>query len=116
MDVSMTRCANCGSMMEIVRVRCEGCDITMDGKFERSPLARLSLADQAFVVAFLRHHGSLKKMEHLFDISYPTVKNRVNAINAQLDRSFEAPPPNSVILGQLARGEITVNEAIERLG
>jgi hypothetical protein len=69
-----------------------------------------------FVVAFVRHHGSIKKMEALFDISYPTVKNRLNAIGAALDKSFEAPSPNAAVLEQLARGEITVDEALERMG
>jgi hypothetical protein len=67
------------------------------------------------VVAFIRHHGSIKKMERLFGISYPTVKNRLRAISRQLDRDFEVPSPNSEILDQLSRGEITVDEALERL-
>ena len=72
-------------------------------------------AHQAFVIAFVRHHGSIKKMESLFGISYPTVKNRLNAIAARLDTAFEAPLSNSDILDQLARGEITVDEALARL-
>jgi hypothetical protein len=98
--------------------------MAMEGAFEVSPLARLSLADQAFVIAFVRHHGSLKKMESLFDISYPTVKNRLNAIAARLDESFEVGEPvegsprspNLFVLEQLSRGEIDVEEALERLG
>ena len=78
-------------------------------------LARLSLEDQAFVVAFVRHHGSIKKMEGLFGISYPTVKNRLNSIVRQLDQTFDAPSPNELILDQLARGEISVDQALERM-
>jgi len=96
-------------------MRCETCDLTVDGVFEISPLARLSAEDQAFVFAFLRHHGSIKKMEELFSISYPTVKNRLHAINRQLDSSFVGPSPNAVILEQLAQGKITVEEALDRL-
>jgi hypothetical protein len=95
---------------------CTDCGLTLEGKFEISPLARLAAEDQMFVVAFVRHHGSIKKMESLFDISYPTVKNRLNAIGAALDKSFEAPSPNAAVLEQLARGEITVEEALERIG
>ncbi len=84
-------------------------------RIEISPLGRLTLEDQLFAVAFLRTHGSIKKMEGLFGISYPTVKNRLNAITAELDKSFDAPTPNSVVLDQLARGEITVDEALERM-
>jgi hypothetical protein len=115
MDISKARCTGCGQPMKIVRVRCDACNVSMDGDFEASPLARLSSEDQALVMAFLRHHGSIKKMESLFSISYPTVKNRLNAINAQLDQSFAAPSLNADVLDQLARGEITVDEALERL-
>jgi hypothetical protein len=66
-------------------------------------------------MAFVRSHGSIKKMESLFGISYPTVKNRLNAIGAALDKTFEVPSPNLYVLEQLARGEITVDEALEKL-
>jgi len=89
--------------------------MVVEGNFEVSPLARLSVDDQAFVIAFVRHHGSLKKMESLFDISYPTVKNRLNAISAALDKNFQAPSPNLYVLEQVSRGELSVEEALERL-
>ena len=54
-------------------------------------------------------------MEELFGISYPTVKNRLRAVVGQLDSAFSAPSPNAVTLAQLARGEITVDEALERM-
>ncbi len=79
-------------------------------------LAQLSTEDQSFVMAFVRHHGSIKKMESLFGISYPTVKNRLNDIAAALDKSLQAPSPRGYVLEQLSRGEITVEEALEKLG
>ena len=88
----------------------------MEGQIELSSLAQLSPEDQAVVMAFVRHHGSIKKMEELFGISYPTVKNRLNAIAAQLDKSLQAPSPREYVLEQLSRGEITVEEALEKLG
>jgi len=94
---------------------CPSCALVVEGNFETSPLARLNVDDQAFVIAFIRHHGSLKKMEALFSISYPTVKNRLNAIGAALDQNFAAPSPNLYVLEQLSRGELTVEEALEKL-
>jgi len=96
-------------------MECPDCRVSLEGEFELSPLAKLSPDDQAFVIAFLRHHGSIKKMETVFDISYPTVKNRLNAIAAALDKNFEAPTPNLYVLEQLASGEITIEEALEKL-
>jgi hypothetical protein len=101
--------------MTVTQMVCPACELRMEADFEIPALARLSLEDQVFVVAFIRHHGSIKKMESLFGISYPTVKNRLNAVSSVLDKSFEAPSPNALILEQLARGEITVDEALERM-
>lgn len=116
MDISKAICPDCKQAMKLSKAVCPSCSVTMDSDFEVSPLGKLSPDDQAFVIAFVRHHGSLKKMEALFDISYPTVKNRLNAIAAALDKSFEAPTGNVYVLEQLARGELTVDEALERLG
>lgn len=115
MDISKARCPECNSALRIARMVCDKCNVSLEGDFEPSPLARLAPEDQAFVIAFVRHHGSIKKMEELFDISYPTVKNRLNAIGASLDKTFEAPSPNMFVLEQLARGEITLEEALEKL-
>ena len=115
MDISKARCANCDRSMTVTRMHCEACDLRLETDFEIPALARLSVEDQVFVVAFVRHHGSLKKMERLFGISYPTVKNRLNSIARELDRSFEVPSTNSEVLDRLARGEITVDEALEEL-
>ncbi|HTS71415.1 MAG TPA: DUF2089 domain-containing protein [Terriglobia bacterium] len=115
MDISKARCSDCNQAMKIVRMACPSCGMAMEGDFEVAPLSQLSLDDQAFVMAFVRSHGSIKKMESLFGISYPTVKNRLNAIGAALDKSFQAPSPNLYVLEQLAHGEITVDEALEKL-
>ena len=115
MDISKTTCPDCKKPLIIARMACASCGMSMEGEFEVSPLAQLSLEDQTFVIAFVRSHGSIKKMESLFGISYPTVKNRLNAISAELDKSFQAPSPNLYVLEQLARGEISVEEALEKL-
>jgi hypothetical protein len=115
MDISKACCPDCGETMQLSRATCPQCNVHIEGEFEVSPLAKLSEKDQVFVMAFLRHHGSIRRMEDLFGISYPTVKNRLRAIVEQLDRSFAAPSSNAIILEQLARGEITVDEALERM-
>ena len=115
MDISKAVCSDCQKPLSVVRMQCASCKMVMEGEFEISPLAQLKPEDQAFVIAFVRHHGSIKKMESLFDISYPTVKNRLNAIAAALDRTFEAPSSNLYVLEQLERGELTVDEALEKL-
>lgn len=115
MDISKAKCADCGNALQVARMTCPSCSLTLEANFEVSPLAQLSVDEQAFVIAFVRHHGSIKEMESLFEISYPTVKNRLNAIGAALDKNFAAPTPNLYVLEQLSRGELTVEEALEKL-
>jgi len=115
MDISKSICPDCSEPLKVVRMACPSCGLSVEGDFEVSPLGKLSINDQAFVIAFVRHHGSIKKMESIFAISYPTVKNRLNAISATLDKNFQAPSPNLYVLEQLSRGELTVEEALERL-
>ncbi|MFO7959209.1 MAG: DUF2089 domain-containing protein [Candidatus Brocadiia bacterium] len=115
MDHAEVTCPQCGRRMEIVRYACPHCDVTVEGHFELPPLARLSLQEQAFVTAFVRVHGNIKRMEELFDISYPTVKKRLNDIGAKLDEPFRGPDEPGTVLARLERGEITVEEALDML-
>jgi hypothetical protein len=105
----------CGKQMDVIRLRCRDCDVVVEGLFELTPLAKLSLEEQAFVTAFVRVHGNIKKMESLFGISYPTVKNRLNTIGGKLDAMVQAPDETGEVLDRLARGEISVDQALELL-
>jgi len=100
----------------VERVRLTDSDIAIEGEFELPPLARLSAEDQVFIMAFVRCHGSIKEIERIFGISYPTVKNRLNRLADQLEfvETFAFPPEEDVI-AELERGEITAEEAIRRL-
>jgi hypothetical protein len=102
-----------GSKVVIEQVRLVERDIAIHGRFDLPALARLTVEDQYFVTAFIRTHGSIKEMEQLFGVSYPTIKNRLNRIAEQLDfiEINPAPAPGQ-ILEQLQRGEITFQDAI----
>ena len=95
---------------------CRSCGVSVEGEIEVSALGQLELDDQVFVTAFLRGHGSIRRMESLFGISYPTVKNRLNRIVARLDAAFTPPPShNAEVLARLARRGGTTDQALEEL-
>src|SRR6266545_2731897 len=77
-----------GAPMLIERVRLPETQVAIEGAFELPPLAQLPFEDQVFVAAFVRSHGSIKEMERLFGVSYPTIKNRLNRISAVLEPSL----------------------------
>ena len=105
-----------GSPLLIERVSIPDKGIAVEGRFTLPELARLSLEDQVFVVAFLRSHGSIKEMEQTFGVSYPTIKARLNRICSQLQFIETNPSPSSAeVLGRLQAGEISADEAIRAL-
>src|SRR6185437_7885949 len=69
-----------GSPLVIERVRLPEKGIAVEGAFAPPQLARLTLEDQVFITAFVRSHGSIKEMEQVFGVSYPTIKARLNRI------------------------------------
>ena len=105
-----------GKPVVVERVRLVESDISLEGSFELPPMARLTMEDQIFVTAFVRSHGSIKDMEELFGISYPTVKNRLNRISQQLEFVEINPPlPQSEVLDKLDKGELSVDDALKKL-
>ena len=105
-----------GQPFVVERVRLTGKDIAIEGAFAPPQLARLSAEDQVFVAAFLRSHGSIKEMEQMFGVSYPTVKARLTRIAGSLEFVEESPAPaRSEVLDRLASGQITAAEAIKAL-
>ena len=109
--------------IEVDRVRVVETGVAIEGPFTLPPLAQLPAEDQVFVAAFVRCHGSIKQMEKYFGVSYPTIKNRLNRIGAQLsfveiEQAADAEPPvptRSEVLDRLSRGELTVAQALEQL-
>jgi hypothetical protein len=105
-----------GAPFTIERIRFNSKELSLEGSFEPPPPACLSMEDQIFVTAFVRCHGSIKEMEGMFGVNYPTVKNRLNGIAKQLEFVEINPPASKIeILAELERGALTVDEALNKL-
>ncbi len=105
-----------GKPIVVERVRLVDSDIAIEGSFSLPPLANLSAEDQVFVMAFMRCDGSIKDMEKLFGISYPTVKNRISRIARQLEFvEVTKISPQEEVIDALEHGDITAEEAVRRL-
>jgi hypothetical protein len=109
-----------GEPFHVERVR-TAAGIVIEGAFALPPLAQLPAEEQVFVAAFVRCHGSIKQMEQYFGVSYPTIKNRLNRIGAQLPFAEIDPEPEPgrpstrELLSQLEGGTLSVDEVIRQL-
>jgi len=100
----------------ITQIRLTDDDISVTGRFELPPLARLPYEDQIFIGEFVRSHGSIKHMEKAFGVSYPTIKSRLNRISKQLNLvEVQVPAQRADVLDDLEKGDISADEAIARL-
>ena len=105
-----------GGPVIVERVRLAERDIVVEGAFELPQLARLPIDDQIFITAFVKRHGSIKEMEQVFGVSYPTIKARLTRIADALDFVDTNPTPSrNEVLERLSRGEISAAEAIAEL-
>jgi|GEM_PF-594759 len=81
---------------------------------DRSPICRLSRADQDLITEMTLHSGSLKALAKSFGVSYPTIRRRLDELIERLRVIVDGrkPEPMSELLSDLVRrGEITPSAA-----
>ena len=81
------QCSYCGGGMRISKLTCEACELALEGEFHTPRLYRLSAEEQRFVELFVLASGSLKAMAQRLEVSYPTVRSRLDRLIATLERS-----------------------------
>lgn len=117
-----------GKPLYISELTCEESGITIRGRFEVPRYGRLDEDQARFLETFLRCRGTISMVEKELGISYPTVRSRLDALLQTLDlvpvKEEEAAKraaanlqkeARTKIIEQLERGEITPEEAKERL-
>jgi hypothetical protein len=90
-DVIAT-CPVCDGELQVTRLHCDECGTTLDGRFAVGRFGRLSREQLALLESFLRSRGNLRDMERELGISYPTVRNRVEALVRALGLGGEPVP------------------------
>jgi hypothetical protein len=120
-----------GGELYISEVANDETGITIRGKFEVPVYARLDHDQQKFLETFLRCRGMLNSVERELGISYPTARARLDSLLESLgmkspelredvqngtQRKEKATEKKRKILEMLERGEITAEEAKEKLG
>jgi len=114
-------CPICGENMTVTRLYCRTCDSPVEGHFTLGRFHQLTPEQLAFIETFIRCEGKLTRLQEELGISYPTARARLTeAIRALGYKVAETRLEMSLaerreILEQLARGEITSEEAVNLL-
>lgn len=108
----MRICLSCRSSLDVRRVHCRACNLSYEGNFSLPRLARLSPEHLELAETFLLTGGSLKSMAETLNISYPTLRKRVDEMITELSslRREDGRAANR-LLDAVEKGELSAEEA-----
>ena len=110
----MIRCLICEHTLTIVELSCTSCNTAYKGTFLFPRLARLSLEEQRLTEALILHGGNLKAMAEGLDMSYPTLKKRLNDLTLSLkEKKNEDEKKIEEILLKIEEREMNAEEGIK---
>jgi hypothetical protein len=112
----MHQCINCHSELFVRRTHCEACQISYTGDFQMPRLARLSPTQQQLAEQLVLAAGNLKLMAATLEISYPTLRKRLDELVDTLGalRSADDARANDY-LKDVEAGRLTPETAARRI-
>lgn len=111
----MHQCVNCHSNLSVAKLRCETCELSFAGRFLLPRLARLSPAQQHLAEQLVLAAGNLKQMAAGLEVSYPTLRKRLDELVATLNELRLADEARAAeLLDKVEKGG-TTPEAAARL-
>jgi hypothetical protein len=110
-------CPVCGDRLALTRLSCRACGTELSGEFESCEFCSLRAEDRQVLRVFLGSRGNMKELERHLGVSYPTARARFDALLSRLGLAptTPAPPARVDLLEQLAKGEIDVDQALQKL-
>jgi hypothetical protein len=115
----LEKCPVCDGGMVVRELVCRRCRTQVISEFEPDRDG-LSIDPEIldFIKVFIFAEGSIKQSEKILNCSYPKIKNLLKKAKAALGlqpTGADSSTVRAAIIEQLDRGELTVEEALERL-
>lgn len=112
---NMIHCSTCHAPLETTRMLCPACGVAYEGTFYPPRLARLAPEQQRMVEQIVLVAGNLKEVARAMDVSYPTLRKRLDALIVALrDLQREDEARSKSLLDDVEAGRLAP-EAAARL-
>lgn len=123
-------CPHCGGHVVVTAWECPQCGTHTQGHFQPCPFCRLNAEENRLLFSFLIARGNLKEMEKDLELSYPTLRSRLEALIGKLgiggrptpDATPAPDPPDpergkriGLALEGISTGKLSVDEALRRI-
>jgi hypothetical protein len=111
----IAKCPVCEGELFISELSCRKCDTKIKGEFEIPPFSRLDEQEREFLMIFLRSRGSLRDVQRELALSYPTVRNRLDALLAKMGILTSSASQEEIndVLDKLEQGELSAEDAVK---
>jgi len=83
-------CPSCHAQLKVKSLACDRCGTEVTGLYTLPVFALLSPEDQDFILRFVRCSGSFKEMARQLNLSYPTVRNRLDEMIVRLENIIKS--------------------------
>lgn len=113
MPKRIINCPLCGEHMVISELRCPKCDARVKKDIVLCPFCQLPDEDYEFLQVFLRTQGKITDIEKILNVSYPTIKAKIDNLLSTLNLSSYTEEQDPI--DALSDGKISVDEAITML-
>lgn len=121
----ITTCPMCDGRLEVTGLTCVSCGTHLEGAFPTTALARMTPEHQVFIETFVLCRGVIRDVERALDVSYPTVRARLDTVVDALQKAMDEAAAaqeitdrtqrRTAILQQVEAGKLTPAEAARRL-
>ncbi|NLY73456.1 MAG: DUF2089 domain-containing protein [Tissierellia bacterium] len=109
-------CSVCGDQLKVSSLHCDSCNTHYQGDFHFDKFTYLSAQQKNFIEVFLKCRGNIREVEKELEISYPTVRARLDDVISSLgyDSSVEdSQASKKEAIDSLSKGEISYEEALK---
>lgn len=113
----ITQCPSCKSTaLQVTKIECLECNTQFSGQFTIPSLLKLQEEDLQFVLDFVKCSGSLKEMASRQGVSYPTLRNKLNALIEILEQvNVQTKNSKEDILKLVEEGKLSAADAAKML-
>ena len=118
MSKELKYCPVCGSKLMITEYQCPSCGTKISGEFyPEESVIKLSDEQMEILKIFVASYGNIGEVARYLGVSRPTAKARIRQIGEALGAEPYEVERVSIkdVLDALERGEISVDEAVDRI-
>jgi len=110
-------CPICDSALHVSSLKCESCNVKLEGDFALPRIARLEKEDLLLAEKLILSGGNLKELAVELEMSYPTLRKRLDRlIDSLVELKRTDKKQTQIWLDAVEDGAMSAEEASRRIG